>query len=289
MTDKLSNTGLIAAEDLYYLLGGPEKIKVLDATYSLPGGQMSPEQAFFEKHIEGAQFFNIDVVADQDAPLPHTIPSAEYFAACVSALGISSDDHVVVYDQSGMYMASSRAWWMFRAFGHDKVYVLEGGLQAWTAAGFRTIGGPADAPKPGHFTARLRPELVVGKDDILDNLSTSDFTVIDARPMGRFAGRMPEPRPGMRAGHIPGSVNLPFIELLTQGGLFKKDAALEDEFSALSISHETKTAVSCGSGVTACTVALALFKVRGAEAAIYDGSWSEWGDENSATPVEVSA
>lgn len=288
MTDALSKNGLIPAEDLYFLLGGLEKIKVLDATFAAVRGQ-SPQQAFMGGRIEGAQFFDVDVVADQESPLPHMLPTPEYFADCASSLGISNDDHVVIYDQSGLYMASSRAWWMFRTFGHDNVYVLEGGLSAWKARGYTLTSGPAAAPEPGIFKADFRPELVVGRNDIMNNLETGDFLVLDARPATRFAGNAPEPRPGMRGGHIPRSVSLPFMETLEPTSFLKSDASLEKLFEVYDIAADARLAVSCGSGITACTLALALFKARGQEAAIYDGSWSEWGDEDAGTPVEVSA
>lgn len=290
MSDLLTDKGVIPAEDVYYLLGGKEKdkIKLLDATYGGVRG-LSPFQAFLGARIENAQFFDIDVVADQEAALPHTLPSPEYFAQCVSAMGISNDDHVVIYDQSGAYMASSRAWWMFRTFGHDKVYVLEGGLSAWKSRGFHIASGPVDAPPSGTFKSDFRSDLVLGRNDILDNLETGNFLVLDARPAARFTGLAPEPRPGMRAGHIPKSVSLPFGETLEPSSLFKSDRNLEHLFDAHDLSPDARLAVSCGSGVTACTLALALFKARGQEAAIYDGSWSEWGDENAGTPVEVSA
>lgn len=289
---KLSDNGLIAAQDLYFLLDGNEPIKLLDATYSVPGGQLSPQQAFFGRHIEGAQFFDIDVVADQEAPLPHTIPSAAYFGDCVSAMGISNTDHVVIYDQSGAFMASSRAWWMFRLFGHENVYVLDGGMSGWVEGGYKTINGPAESPVPGNFKATLRGDLIVSKSDILNNLETGGFTVIDARPSARFEGRMPEPRPGMRAGRVPGSVNIPFPAVMGDSLhdlSFKNDSGLEQLFGSAGISRETQAAISCGSGVTACTVALALYKLRGQDCAIYDGSWTEWGAEDAGTPVEVSA
>lgn len=288
MTDLLSKNGLIPAEDLYFLLGGQEKIKVLDATFAAVRG-LSPYQAFLGARIEGAQFFDIDAVADQESPLPHMLPTPEYFADCVAALGISNDDHVVIYDQSGLYMASSRAWWMFRTFGHDKVYVLEGGLSAWKARGYAVASGPAETPEPGQFKAGFRPELVVGRNDLMNNLETGDLLVLDARPAARFAGTAPEPRPGMRGGHIPRSVSLPFMETLEPSSFLKSNGSLEMLFERHDIPADARLAVSCGSGVTACTLALALFKARGQEAAIYDGSWSEWGDENAGTPVEVCA
>lgn len=286
----LTPNGLIHAEDLYYMLGLRNDIKVLDATYALQRHDITPFQAFLTQRIEGAQFFDIDVVADQNAPLPHTVPSESYFAACASALGISNTDHVVIYDQSGMYMASSRAWWLFRLFGHEHVYVLEGGLGAWISRGFRVVQGDVEEPKPTRFDARLRPDLIVTRNDLMENLERPNMRVLDARPTARFDGTAPEPRPSMRAGHIPGSYNLPFPEILKPGSVhFKNDDELEEIFSGLNISQNEKLAVSCGSGVTACTVALALFKARGQSAAIYDGSWAEWGDERSGTPIEVSA
>ncbi len=286
----LSSNGLIAAQDLYYLLAGDQKIRVLDATYSLPSSGLTPFQAFLTQRIAEAQFFDIDVVADQSAALPHTVPSEDYFAACASALGISNDHHVVIYDQSGLYMAASRAWWLFRLFGHKKVYVLEGGLESWIARGFPVVQGAVDAPEPERFQASLNPALIVTRNDLMDNLQTHNMRVLDARPVGRFEGTVPEPRPGMRAGHIPGSYNLPFVETLQKhSSHFREDDALEAIFSSTGLTNAEKVAISCGSGVTACTVALALFKARGQEAAIYDGSWSEWGDEQSGTPIEVSA
>lgn len=287
---KLSDNAMIAAEDLYYLLGGSEKIKILDATFALPHAGLSPFDAFLGKHIEGAQFFDIDVVADREAPLPHTLPDAAFFAECMAAMGISNDDHVVVYDQSGSYMASSRVWWMFRAFGHESVYVLEGGLAAWTYGGFPLVSGPPAAPALTSFKATLQPGLVVTKTDLLDNIDTGHLLVVDARPEARFCGHAPEPWQGKRAGHIPRSLNLPFGQLIEPSTRYLKDKmALEQIFEQHDIGPEAKLAATCGSGVTACTIALALFKARQQDCAIYDGSWSEWGDESAGTPVEVSA
>lgn len=290
---KLSDNGLIHADDLYYILGsGKERVKLLDATYALPGpmGNASPFQAYLERHIDGAQFFDIDVVADQDAPLPHTVPTAEYFTACASALGISNADHVVIYDQSGMYMAASRAWWLFRLFGHEKVYVLDGGLGAWVTKGFPIASGPVEPHAPTDFKAKLRSDLIVSRNDLMDNLITGRLRVLDARPEGRFQGIMAEPRPGMRAGHIPGSYNVPFGHVIdARSRQIADDALLEGLFSSQGAGADDQLAITCGSGVTACTVALALYKLRGQDAAIYDGSWTEWGDETAGTPVEVSA
>ena len=286
MSKTLSKNGLIGAQDLYYLLGGKEAgaIRLLDATYASGAPDL-----FLSGHIEGAQFFDIDAVADQSSPFAHMLPPPDYFEAAVSALGISNSDHVIVYDQSGGYMASSRAWWMFRAMGHDNVYVLDGGLAAWRAHGFKTVSGPAPAPAPGSLRARFRAELVADKDRLLANLDAPEFTVLDARPAARFSGMAPEPRPGMRGGHIPGSLNLPFPLFLAPDGTFRPAPDIEAIFSGADIPPGTPVAVSCGSGVTACTVALALFAARGEEAAIYDASWSEWGLEAAGTPVASNA
>jgi thiosulfate/3-mercaptopyruvate sulfurtransferase len=287
MTEKLSDNGLIHAQDLYYLLGQSDDIKILDATYMVPGGTQTPYDAYLSRHIDGAQFFDIDAVADQNSTLPHMAPTPDYFASCVSALGIKNEDHVVIYDQSGMYMASSRAWWLFRLFGHENVYVLNGGLQAWIRAGFPVEEGIAEPPSPSDYKASFRRELLVTKEDLLANLKSRAHLVLDARPAERFAGLAPEPRPGMRAGHIPDSLNLPFANLLDPHIRTVREAEqLEQIFSGLSIDKSQKIAVSCGSGVTACTVALALYAARHQDSAIYDGSWSEWGAESAGTPIE---
>jgi thiosulfate/3-mercaptopyruvate sulfurtransferase len=284
MSELLSTNGLISAQDLYYLLGGETPLRVLDATYASGAPSL-----FMQSHIEGAQYFDIDAVADQASPLPHMLPAPHYFEQAASALGLSNNDHIVIYDQSAGYMASSRAWWMFRAMGHNAVYVLDGGLSSWTGHGFKTISGPAAAVEPGTFKARFRPELVADKERLLANLDSKAFTVLDARPAARFTGAAPEPRPGMRGGHIPGSVNLPFALFLKPDGTFRDAGEIEAIFTEAGIAPGAPVAASCGSGVTACTVALALFAARGEDCAVYDASWSEWGQTSANTPVAASA
>ena len=261
-------SALISAAELKKLLDAPD-VKVLDASYGLP--QMG-------ERIGNAVDFHIDDIADPDAPQPHTLPSPDLFAERVSELGINDTDRVVVYDRAGMAMAASRAWWMFRTFGHDKVQILDGGLPAWVKAGYPLLPASAEAPKPGAFKATFRPGLFKRRQDILDNLGKKSFTLIDARDARRYSGEAPEPRPGMSGGHIPGSVNVPYAGLIDPStGLFRKAPDLKTALSRVDASKPV--AVSCGSGVTACVVALALYETGNQNAAIYGGSWAEWGGD----------
>jgi thiosulfate/3-mercaptopyruvate sulfurtransferase len=194
---------------------------------------------------------------------------------------VSNGDLVVVYDRLGIHMAASRAWWMFRLFGHDNVRVLNGGLPAWIAAGYDTQDKNT-SPKQGTFTAKFRPELFKHQDDILKNIEGKSFQTLDARDSARFAGAAPEPRPGMAPGHIPGSVNTPFAALVDPvTGMMKPKDAIAAVLSRVDLSRPI--ACSCGSGVTACVVALGLHELGVGNAAVYDGSWAEWGG-NAALP-----
>lgn len=288
MTHPLSETGLIDASDLYFLSAGREDIKFLDATYMVPGGRTTPYDAYLERHIPGAQFFDIDDIADPESALPHTLPSADLFALKIAALGINNTDHVVVYDQSGAYMASSRAWWMFRVFGHNHVYVLHGGMGAWVTGGYPIESGEAAHPTPTVFKTSFQKDLYLDRHAVLNNLSAPTYLLVDARSPDRFQGLAPEPRPNMRSGHIPGSLNLPFSTVLSRtGGQMKSP----DDITVLLKSHNIDVekmplATTCGSGVTACTVALALYTLGIKRVPVYDGSWSEWGQIGINTPVE---
>jgi thiosulfate/3-mercaptopyruvate sulfurtransferase len=251
-------SALITAAELKALL---PKAKVLDASYNLAPSQSG---------IPGARDFNIDDVADPVAPFAHTVPTEEIFAAKVRALGIGNDDLVVVYDRGGIAMAAARAWWMFRLFGHDNVKILNGGLPAWEAAGYSTAPKEASLPAPASFTAKLRPELLKTAEQMKDNIAKKDFAVIDARDRQRFEN-----------GHIPGSGSVPHATLADKGAL-KPKAELEK----LLKNPKEKTACTCGSGVTACVVALALHELGNADVAVYDGSWTEWGAD-PALPKEA--
>lgn len=259
-------TALVSAAELSGLLDNP-RLKVLDATYGQPPAAAG---------IQGAVEFDIDAVADPAAPLPHTVPSAADFARHVAALGISNNDSIVVYDQTGMSFAAARVWWMFRLFGHDDVRVLDGGLPAWLAADLPLAPKTPPAAQ-GDFQPHVRPELLKLREDMLANIDAQGFTALDARDPRRFAGSIAEPRGGMATGHIPKSRNVFFGSLIDpENGRLKQAAELRAVFDDSGVDLAKPLACTCGSGVTACVVALALHEAGHKDAAIYDGSWSEW-------------
>jgi thiosulfate/3-mercaptopyruvate sulfurtransferase len=260
------------------------QIRLLDATYYLPNEAKNAACLFQVSHIPGARFFDIDKVVDATSPLPHMLPTPEAFAIAIAALGVSNTDHVVIYDQRGLFSAA-RLWWMFHVFGHDTVSVLDGGLPGWVEAGGTvTSGAPAPAT-PGNFSAGFRPTLVRGLEQMRANLRSHAELVLDARAAGRFNGSVPEPRPGMRSGHIPGAKSLPFTDLL-QDGKMLPPAILRAKFAGLGVTPDKNVVTSCGSGVTAAVLTLGLSVAGLPHGALYDGSWSEWGGRDD-TPIEV--
>jgi thiosulfate/3-mercaptopyruvate sulfurtransferase len=280
----MSHFPLVSAQWLKGALNDPSVV-ILDATYHLPNVKRDAEAEFNEIRIPGAQFFSVDGVCDPTDPLPHMIPSPEAFGEMMGALVISNDTHVVCYDSYGI-VSAARPWWMFRLFGHEKVSVLDGGLPAWKAAGYPTESGPALAAKPAEFTADFRPELLRRVAEVQANLEGGAEVVLDARAANRFDGSAPEPRAGMRSGHIPGSLNLPHSSLMDADT--KKMISiygLQSAFQKAGVRlGRDKVVTSCGSGVSACILVLALHLLGDDTAAVYDGSWSEWGTR-SDTPI----
>lgn len=266
---------LVSTEWLAARLGDPA-VKILDASFKMPGVMPRPGDDYLAAHIPGAVYFDVEDVCDAGNPLPHMYPDAAQFARDVAAMGVSTGDTVVIYDAGG-WVAAPRAWWMFLSFGYDQVRLLEGGLKKWRAEGRPTESGKP-SPAPGNFTATLDPAFVRTKQQMVANLDSRSEQVIDARAAERFEGRVPEPRPGLRAGHIPGSRNLPYNELFdAQTGLMKSPDELRAAFARAGVALDRPIVTSCGSGVSAAVLTLALYRLGVRGSALYDGSWSEWG------------
>ena len=277
-----ATASLVSTEWLAAHLATPD-LKVVDATWYLPTMQREARAEYAEAHIPGAVSFDIDDIADASSQLPHMLPDPVKFSSRVRKLGLGDGTRIVVYDNN-RYSASARVWWMFRVFGHEDVAVLDGGLGKWRAEG-RPVDDRTVVPREAHFSARLNSLLVRDLEQVRANLVARREQVLDVRSAGRFAGTEPEPRTGLRAGHIPGSRNLPYTDLVAADGTLLPTAALERRFAAAGISMEKPIVTSCGSGVTACTAALALHQIGAPAVAVYDGSWTEWGGR-SDTPIE---
>jgi len=258
-------------------------LRIVDGSHHLPTAGRNARTEYGERHIPGAVFFDIDALADRETDLPHMLPSAEQFARDVGALGIGNDDKVVVYDTIGT-TGAARVWWTFRVFGHRDVAVLDGGLPKWLAEG-RPTDTEAVKLSPKSFRAEKNENLVRSLEQVRRNIDSRREQVVDARSAGRFAATEPEPRAGMRGGHIPGSLNVPYPELLASDRTFRSSEELRQAFADAGVDLERPITTTCGSGVTAAVLALGLYLIGRPDVAVYDGSWSEWGSRQD-TPVE---
>jgi thiosulfate/3-mercaptopyruvate sulfurtransferase len=273
---------LVSTEWLAKHLDAPD-IRIVDGSFYLAAQKRNPKAEFANQHIPGAMFFDIDEIADTASPLPHMLPSAEKFSSRVRKLGLGDGNKIIVYDTTPM-TGACRVWWMFRAMGHKDVAVLDGGLLKWMGEG-RPVTDDPTPPRERHFTTRLDNTLVRSLDDVKGLLDSKREQVVDARAAARFRGEAPEPRAGLRSGHMPGAFNMPYNDLLDPKTSTMLPAdKLAARIKASGIDPAKKVTASCGSGVTACVVGLALYLTGAPEAAIYDGSWTEWGGR-ADTPI----
>lgn len=259
-------------------LASPDLI-VLDGSWHLPTEKRDAKAEYLEEHIPGALFFDIEYFSDEKSELPHMLPSTVKFASRMKKMGIGDGARIVVYDTSGIFSAA-RVWWTFRAMGHRDVAVLNGGLRKWKAESRPLEDGMPPRRTERHYTPLQNAEIIRDVDDMKALIKKAGAQIVDARPAGRFEGRDPEPRPGLRSGHIPGSKSVPSQSLLRPDGTLKSPAELEALFKAVGIDPKKPVVTTCGSGVTASMLALALAVIGQTNAAVYDGSWAEWGKEN---------
>jgi len=264
----LVSTGWLAAH-----LADPDLV-VIDASWHMPATGRDGRREFLAGHIPGASFFDLDAVSDQTSPLPHMLPTPDNFASAMGALGVGNDVRVVVYDAAGLFSAP-RLWWMLHVFGHDKVAILDGGLPKWTAEG-RPIDAGEARPTARIFAPQFNAAAVADAAQVRIALEAGSDQVLDARSADRFSGRVPEPRAGLASGHMPGALNMPMTELIA-GGRLKEPEELEQALAGIGVRGDRPVITSCGSGVSAAIITLAMARLHWPLGRLYDGSWTEWG------------
>ena len=273
---------VVSTEWLAQWTGHP-RLRVVDGSWYLAAMARDPHQEFRAAHLPGAVFWDLDALSEQGNPLPHMLADTVTAARDIGRLGIGNDDTVISYDGSGTNLSAARIWWTLRVFGHDRVAVLDGGIGKWVREG-RPVERGESTPQPVTFRAAFRRELVRDLAEMRALVSSEEVTLLDARAVGRFEGREPEPRPGLRSGHIPGAKNLPYSALVSAEGTLLEPAELRGRFRDAGVDLAKPVVTSCGSGVSACALALGLEVIGHRATAVYDGSWTEWGGRED-TPV----
>ena len=271
--DGSAHDPVVSVEWLAARLNAPD-IRIVDASSFMPTSERNARDEYHAGHVPGAVFFDINEICDTTSDLPHMMPSAEKFTSRVRKLGLGDGLRLVIYDSLGIFSAA-RVWWMFRHMGHDDVVVLDGGLPAWVAAGHDLEDMPPIA-RERHFTVRRRADLIRDMEQVRVKLATSSAQIVDARSVGRFAGTAPEPRDGLPSGHMRGALNVPYTDVLKSDGTLMDVASLADVMREAGVDLSRRIVTSCGSGVTACVLALALARLGRWDVPVYDGSWTQW-------------